>query len=74
MEDELITIARFLRIHEAYEAKLKLESIGIECFIPDEMYAKNFWFHLGGVGGVRLQVKEKDAAKALEILEKETSD
>jgi hypothetical protein len=70
MEDELITIARFIRIHEAYEVKMKLELEGIECFIPDEMYAKNYWFYLTGAGGVRLQVKEKDAAKALEILEK----
>ena len=71
MEDELITIARFINIQEAYSVKLKLGSIGIECFIPDEMYAKNFWFNLTAVGGVRLQVKEKDAAKALESLEKE---
>jgi hypothetical protein len=71
MENEFVTIARFLRIHEAYEVKMNLESVGIECFIPDEMYAKNFWFHLGGAGGIRLQVKEKDAAKTLEILEKD---
>ena len=71
MENELITIARFNQLNEAYLVKSRLESEGIECFIPDEMLAKTHWFYLTGEAGIRLQIKEKDAANALEILEKD---
>lgn len=70
MENEFVTITRVFQLHEAYLVKSKLESEGIECFIPDETVAKTRWVYLTGEAWIRLQVKEKDAAKALEILEK----
>ncbi len=74
MEDELITIARFDNIHDAYLIRSKLESEGIECFIPDEMLAKTTFTSLAGEGGIRLQVREKDAADAMEILNEEPTE
>jgi hypothetical protein len=74
MEDDLITIARFNHIHDAYLIRSKLESEGIECFIPDEMLAKTTFTSLGVEGGIRLKVRERDAAEALEILNEEPTE
>jgi hypothetical protein len=74
MEDDLITIARFNRLMEAYMLKSRLESEGIECYIPDEMLAKSIHNYPIGMSQIRLQVKKEDTPKALEILNEEPTE
>ena len=73
----LITIKTFTYPHEAYVIRGKLESEGIETFMRDEMTVQVHNFYSNAVGGVKLQVREKDADHAREILglqQKETQD
>jgi len=68
MENEFITIARFNRLMDAYLVASRIESEGIECFLPDEMLAKSGHHNLIGTSKIRLQVKKTDAPQALKIL------
>ena len=65
MSEQLITIDTFTQNVYAQICQTKLESEGIECFIEGE-HSESIGYHL--VGGVRLQVKESDVARAVEIL------
>jgi predicted RNA-binding Zn-ribbon protein involved in translation (DUF1610 family) len=67
MADRLITIANFDEPLEANLAKIKLESAGIECFLLGENTAASWLLSLVD-RGVKLQVKESEAKRALEIL------
>ena len=53
---------------EAHLAKAKLESEGISVFLKDEMTAQVHNFYSNAIGGVKLQVAEKDYQKAKDIL------
>ena len=64
----LITVKTFTYPHEAYVIRGRLESEGIETFMQDEMTVQVHNFYSNAVGGVKLQVREKDAAQAREIL------
>ena len=71
--DELVTIARFQDLTEAELAAGRLESAGIECVLQDEHMSSMVPFGLytlGGamLGGVRLQVCQRDEADAAELL------
>ncbi len=74
MENEFITIARFNRLMDAYLVASRIESEGIECFLPDEMLAKSGYHHLIGTSQVRLQVKKENMFEALEILNEKPSE
>ena len=65
MSEQLITIDTFTQDGRAHICQTKLESEGIECFIAGE-YSVSIGYPL--VGEVRLQVKESDVARAVEIL------
>ena len=69
MQDELVTIAKFLSLGEAKLAQGKLVSAGITAFVCDEnMHAMNW--HMGmALGGIRLQVPDSQMVRALEILD-----
>ena len=69
MQDELVTIAKFLSLGEAKLAQGKLASAGITAFVCDEnMHAMNW--HMGmALGGIRLQVPDSQMVRALEILD-----
>src|SRR5215469_1585957 len=64
-----VTVGRFRDLSEALLAKGMLESAGIECFLADQDLVRMDWFYSNAIGGMRLQVKEDDAAAATEILE-----
>ena len=68
MSEELLTIATFSMAIEADLARAKLESEGIECFLADEHTVTVNWLYSQAVGGVKLQVREANAQKAMEIL------
>ena len=74
MENEFITIARFNRLMDAYLVASRIESEGIECFLPDEMLAKSGHHHLIGTSQVRLQLKKENMFEALEILNEKPSE
>ncbi len=65
--DELVTVATFMDVPEAQLAKERLESEGIEAFVPDALGGGVMPF-LAQSSGVRVQVKAQDAARAREIL------
>ncbi len=66
--ESLQTLARFDRAQEAYMLKGLLEGQGLTAFIADEETVNMAW-HLGqAVGGIKVQVAEKDLATAREIL------
>lgn len=67
MEDKLVTVGEFENGFEAELAKVRLEAEGIEAIvIGGELYV-----HRGAIGPieVELQVFEKDAEKAVQIIE-----
>ena len=53
---------------EAHLAKAKLESEGISVFMKDEMTAQVHNFYSNAIGGVKLQIEDKDYQKAMDIL------
>jgi len=69
MTDKLITIASFSEPFQAELAKIKLNTEGIKCFLASESFVATYWLLSSAEGGVKLQVKEFDAKRALEILE-----
>jgi hypothetical protein len=71
---ELITIGRFNRLLDAYLIAARIESEGIECFLPDEMLAESSHNHFSGTSRIKLQVRKEDASKALRILNDEPFD
>jgi Zn finger protein HypA/HybF involved in hydrogenase expression len=68
MADRLITIANFDEPLEANLAKIKLESEGIKCFLAGENFVATYWLLSTADRGIKLQVKESEAKRALEIL------
>jgi tetratricopeptide (TPR) repeat protein len=66
--NNLVTIATFSYPTEAYIPKTKLESEGIWSFVADADTVTINWLYSNAIGGVKLKVKEEDAEKALEIL------
>jgi hypothetical protein len=65
-QDKLVTIATFNYAAEAHLHKATLESEGIWSFVAEE-FAMN-WVGIVAAGGVKLQVRESDAAEAIRIL------
>jgi ribosomal protein L37AE/L43A len=65
---ELVTIARYRDLPEAWIAKGKLESAGIPCFVADDNMARMNWFYGNAIGGIRLQVGSEYVSTARELL------
>jgi hypothetical protein len=68
MDDKLVTVATFSEPIQAHLASAKLAAEGIEYFIIDENIVSMYWLYSQAVGGVKLQVRENDAEKALQTL------
>ena len=65
----LVTVRRYRDLTEPFVGRSLLESAGIPAWIADEHLVRMSWFLSNSVGGMRLQVDERDEATALEILE-----
>jgi hypothetical protein len=63
-----VTILTFTYPHEAYLAKGKLESEGIDVQITDELTVQVYNFYSNAIGGVKLLVRKSDFEKANQIL------
>ena len=76
MKDRLVTIHRFSHgsdpTSEAELARIKLEANGIWCFLAGKNFVSMYWLLSGADRGIKLQVRESDAEKALEILGTDT--
>lgn len=70
--DRLVTIAAFNEPIEAHLARSRLECDGVPCSLADEHIVGVYWLSTAAVGGVKLQVRERDREQALRVLE-ETS-
>jgi len=64
----MTTIANCPNLSEAHLIQSVLMGSGIESFIPDELTAHNDWGIITAIGGIRVQVSDGDAEKALLIL------
>src|SRR5690554_3755710 len=62
------TIKTFTHSTEIIILRSRLEAEGIECFLKDEYTVDANPFYSNAIGGVKLQVREKDVSKAMEIL------
>ncbi len=68
--DELVTIARFTNQPELDIARGFLESEGIPSWAPEErLVASTGGLYAIGVGGMRLQVRSRDAERAIKLIE-----
>lgn len=65
---ELVTVRQFRDLPEALLAKGSLESAGIECFLADENLVRLDWFISNFIGGIKLNVRARDAENALQLL------
>ncbi|GAB5523030.1 MAG: hypothetical protein Roseis2KO_09020 [Roseivirga sp.] len=66
--DPFITIAVFSLPQEAYIIRSKLQAMGIEVMLKDELTIQVDNFLSNALGGVKLQVRESDAKQAKSIL------
>jgi hypothetical protein len=64
----MITVARFDTMPDAHIAKGKLEAEGIPCLLLDEHLVQTDWLYAIAVGGIKLQVPEAHAERALAVL------
>jgi hypothetical protein len=71
MAGRLVTIATFENATQAQVAKNALEAEGIRAVLGDEMTVDLFWNLSNAIGGVKVQVLEENADRAVEILERE---
>ena len=64
----MVTIRTCYSLPEAHVIQSHLEGSGIGVFLPDEMTVQNDWLWTNAIGGVRVQVLEEDAERAVEVL------
>jgi hypothetical protein len=65
----LVTLRHFRDIPEAFLAKGKLESAGIECVLADGNLVRMDWLLSNAIGGIRLQVHQRELESARAILD-----
>jgi hypothetical protein len=61
-------VGRYRDLGEASLARSVLESAGIACYLRDENTVRNDWFWSNLMGGMRLQVADRDVAAAEGLL------
>lgn len=70
----LVILREFRDLPDALLAKSILESAAIECFLYDENTIRMDWLWSNALGGVKLSVKEEDAAAASGLLDQKPED
>jgi len=68
MNDELVTLAKYLMPLEAHILKGRLESEGIPAAVFNENFSTIYPFAAQLTGGTELKVRARDLEKAQEIL------
>lgn len=69
MAGKLVTIARFDLAGQAHIAKNSLEAAGIKSVLADEQTVAMDWLLSNAIGGIKVQVLEEDAERAVTALE-----
>ena len=64
-----VIVGRYRDLSIASVAKSILDSAGIESFLADDNVIRMDWFYSNAVGGIKLLVRDEDAAEARELLE-----
>ncbi len=72
--NELITIATFDLMPDAHIAMGRLQAEGVPCGLADEHLVQTDWLYSIAVGGIKLQVRARDAEQARRILATDFSD
>ncbi len=67
--NQLITVARFSTTEEAHLFRLQLAAGGVESFILDEYMVQMDWLISNAIGGVRVQISEKDLEHCKQIVQ-----
>lgn len=65
---QVVTLRRYTNLQQALLAKSVLDSAGIECFLADQNVIRLDWFLSNALGGIRLLVRQEDAAAAESLL------
>lgn len=65
---ELVTIGKFKRLLDAYSVASRIESEGIECFLPGVIRTKSTHNNFIGTSQIKLQVRKGDVPETLRIL------
>jgi DNA-directed RNA polymerase subunit RPC12/RpoP len=68
---KLVTIQTYTLPHEVAIHRGKLEAMGVQCFVQDELTVQMHNFYSNAIGGIKLQVKDEDVNRALELLNEE---
>jgi len=69
MSRKLVTVATFDQSAQARLAQNAIQSAGIQATVNDESLVAMDWLLSNAVGGVKIQVWEEDADRAVEVLE-----
>jgi hypothetical protein len=69
--EKIVTLRQYLTLQEALLAKSVLDSAEIQNYLIDENTIRMDWFWSNALGGIKLQVRETDAAAAAELLDHE---
>ena len=68
------TVATFDTIIDAHIAMGRLEAVNIACSLMDEHLIQTDMLYSPALGGIKLQVDQKDAARARQALAEDYSD
>jgi len=66
--NNFVTVLTFTYPYEVAIIRSRLESEGIECFVQDELTVQVNPFYSNAIGGIKLQVRESDLERTIEIL------
>jgi len=66
---DMPVIASYTKLEDAHLAVSKLAGSGVEAWLRDEATANIYWLYSNAIGGVKVEVMDKDLERALEILE-----
>jgi hypothetical protein len=64
-----VILRRYRDMPAAFVEKSALENAGIQCFLQDDNVVRMDWFWSNAMGGIKLIVREKDAADAAKVLD-----
>jgi hypothetical protein len=67
--ERMVTVANCNLAAQAHAMRMRLEAAGIPVFLADELTIAMDWLLSNAIGGVKVQVAERHAPRAAEILD-----
>ena len=65
----MVTVRTCSTLPEAQVIQSHLAGSGIKAFLPDEFTVQTDWLWANAIGGIRVQVLDEDAKRAIEVLD-----